>query len=105
MGQFHFVRVDRLWIDGEVVVMRGDFDLAGYVVPYRVIAAVMAELELVGFAAEREATELVAEADAEDRYAAYHLPNRLHGIFDRLGIAGTVREKNAIGLERQHVFG
>jgi hypothetical protein len=40
---------------------------------YRMIAAVMAELQLVGLAAERQADQLMAEADAEDRYSAHHL--------------------------------
>ena len=39
------------------------------------VAAVVAELELVGLAAESQAAELVAEADAEDRHAAHHFAN------------------------------
>ncbi len=69
------------------------------------IAAVVAELELVGASAEGQAAELVAEADAEDRHAAHHVANGADGVVDRLGVAGAVREEDAVGLERQHVFG
>ena len=43
------------------------------VVHDRVIAAAMAELQLVGLAAQREAEQLMAEADAEDRLLAVQL--------------------------------
>ena len=52
VGQFDFVGVDRVGIDGEVVVVGRDLDLAGGVVADRVIAAVMPEFELVGAAAQ-----------------------------------------------------
>ena len=48
VGQLDFVGVDRVGIDGEVVVVGRDLDLAGGVVADRVVAAVVAELELVG---------------------------------------------------------
>ena len=48
--QFHFVRIDRVRIDSEVVIVRRDLDLSGHIVAHRVIAAVMAEFELVGLA-------------------------------------------------------
>ena len=62
--------VDGVGIDGEVMVVGRDLHLAGGVVAHRVVAAVVAEFELVGFAAQGEAGELMAEADAEDRDAA-----------------------------------
>src|SRR5450432_3003098 len=42
VGQFNLVGVDRIGIDGEVVVVSRDLYLAGGVVLYRMIAAVMA---------------------------------------------------------------
>ena len=64
----------------------------------------MAELQLEGAAAESQAAELMAEANAEDRHAAEQLANIRDGVGDRLGIAGAIREKNAVGLQREHVF-
>ncbi len=65
----------------------------------------MAEFQLEGPAAESEAAELVAEANSEDRRAAEQLADIRDGIGDRLGIAGAIGEKHAVGLEREHVFG
>ena len=48
VGQLDLVGVDGVGIDSEVVVVRRDFYLAGRVVAHWMIAAVMAELELVG---------------------------------------------------------
>ena len=65
----------------------------------------MSELQLVGLAAEREAENLVAQADAEDGLLADQLADVADLGCERLRIAGTVREKHAVGLQRQHVFG
>ncbi len=62
---FEAVRIDR-----EAVVLAGDLDLAGVQVLHRLIAAAMAELELECLGAQRQAQQLVAEADAEDRQLA-----------------------------------
>src|SRR5690348_9560785 len=59
---------ERIGIDREAMIMAGDLDLAGQLVPYRVIGAAMAELHLVCPAAHRQAEDLVAEADPEHRY-------------------------------------
>ncbi len=67
---FELVEVERVGIDGEAVIVRRDFDFAGDLIQHRMIRAAVAELELVGLAAEREPEELVAEADAEDRHFA-----------------------------------
>ena len=47
----------------------------------------------------------MAEADAEDRRLADQFADLRGLVLERLGIAGAVREKHAVGLERQHVFG
>ena len=46
VGQLHFVPVDRVRVDGEVVIVRHDFHLAGEIVAHRMVAAVVPELEL-----------------------------------------------------------
>src|SRR5215470_3779973 len=47
----------------------------------------------------------MAEADAEDRLFAEELLDVLSRIRHRVGIAGTVREKDAVGIEREHILG
>ena len=103
--QLDLVGVDRVWIDGKVVVVRGDLHLAGEVVAHRVVAAVMAEFELVCLAAQGNAGELMAEADSEDRHAAQEFANGAHGVIDRLRVAGAVGEEDAVGLEVEDILG
>ena len=102
---FDVARRQRIGVDAETVILRGDFDLAGQQIFYRMIRTVMAEFQLEGLAAQRQAAELVAQADAEDRHAAQQLANVFDRVGDRLGIARTVREKYAVRLQREHVFG
>ncbi len=65
----------------------------------------MAELQFEGAAAERQSAELMPEANSEDGRAAKKLANIRDGVGDRLGIARTIREKHAVGFQRQHIFG
>src|SRR5207244_11106591 len=55
MGQLDLALRQAVWIDSEIVVMRGDLDPAAMKLLDRMISAVVTELELVGFAAQREA--------------------------------------------------
>ena len=75
--EFDFVLVQRVGVDREAVIVRGDFDVAGDLVEHRMIRAAVAELQLVGFAAQREAEDLMAQADAEDRLFADQLAHLL----------------------------
>ena len=60
-------RAQRVRVDREAVVLAQIATLPRREVLAGLVAAVVAELELVGLAAEREAEDLVAEADAEHR--------------------------------------
>ena len=50
----------RIRIDGEVVIVRRDLNLAGLQLLYWMVAAVVAELEFVRLAAQREADKLMS---------------------------------------------
>ncbi len=95
----------RVGIDAEAVILRGDFDLVGQKIFYRMIRAVVAEFQFEGFAAQREAAELVAEADAENGDAARQLADIVVGIGDRFRIARAVGEEDAVRLEVENIFG
>ena len=58
--QFHFALRQRIGIDGEVMVMRCNLDLAARQLLHRMISAMMAKFELKGLAAERDAGQLMA---------------------------------------------
>ena len=97
--------VERIGIDREAVVVRGDFDALRQLVDDRMVGAAVAEFQFVGFAAEGEAENLVAEADAEDRRLADEAADVVDLGVQRLGVAGAVREEDAVGFEREDVFG
>ena len=69
VGELDLVQVERIGIHREAVIVRRDLHLVGELVQHRVIGAAMAELQLVGLAAKREAENLMAQADAENRLA------------------------------------
>ena len=69
------------------------------------VGAVMAEAELVGPSAEREAEDLMAETDSEDRLPAEHAAHRFARVRQRGRIGGPVGEKNAVGIERKNLVG
>src|ERR1019366_2138884 len=66
VGDFDVVEIERVRVHGEAVIVRGDLDAAGDLIADGVVGAAMSELELVGFAAEGQAEQLVTEADAEN---------------------------------------
>ena len=71
-------------------------------VAHRLVAAVVAELELEGPAAQGEAEELVAEADAEDRHVGVdQLADVVDDLGQRLRIARAVREHHAVDRQGQ----
>ena len=66
------------------------------------VGAVVAERQLVGAPAGGQPEDLVAEADPEHRHAAEEAAHRLDQVGHALGIAGTVGEKDAVGLALEH---
>src|SRR5260221_10986485 len=69
------------------------------------IAAAVAELQLVGLSAEGQAEELMAEADTEDGNLPDEMADVLLCIRDRLGIARTVGEQHTVVLLGQDFIG
>src|SRR5258706_13786576 len=98
MRNFNVARRQRFRIHAKTVVLRSDFDLIGQEIFHRMVRTVMAELQLERFAAERQATNLVAEANPENRNFADELADIFDSVLHRLGIAWTVRKKNAVGV-------
>ena len=82
--------------DGEAVVLARHQHAARALVEHRVVGAAMAEGELEGLVPGREADELVAEADAEHRHRAQEPAHGLGLRAQWLGVAGAVREHDAV---------
>ncbi len=87
------------------MILRRDLDLARGQIHHRLIAAVVTELELVGFAAERETHDLMAETNTEYRLFTDQFLHVFFCIRHGVGIARPVGEKNSVGIQGQNVFG
>src|SRR5258705_4597841 len=80
----------RARIDGESVILRGDFHLARLELLDRMVRAAMAELQLERLSADGEAEDLVTQADAEGRYIGLHeLPDVVHRVGQGRAVAWT----------------
>src|SRR5438309_10349245 len=86
------------------MVLRGDEYAAVVVIFDRMIRTVVAELHLQRLCADGEAHDLLAEADTESwNLARNEFARRSDRVVARRGIARTVRQEHAIGLERKYV--
>ncbi len=88
--------------DGVVVVLAGDLDRTVRHPAHRVVAAVVAERQLVGSAAEGGGQQLMAEADPEHRHLAEQAADGVDGVTDRRRVARAVGEEHPVGLAGQH---
>jgi len=86
-------------------ILGADRDSARREILARLIAAVVPELQLLRRAAQREAEDLVPEADAEDRVVVGQRAHLLANALDRGRVARAVREEHRVGLQRTHVGG
>ena len=68
------------------------------------VGAPVAELEFVGFRPERQAEQLVAEADAEYRQLSQQPADGFYGVGDRCRIAGAVAEEYAVRFVGQRLL-
>ena len=67
MRQFNILLVQTVNIQGETMVLRGDLYMAGGQLFHRLIAAAMAEFQLVGGTAIGKPQDLMAQTYAKDR--------------------------------------
>src|ERR1700675_4765998 len=86
------------------MIVRGDLDLAAGQLLHRMISAVVTEFQLEGLPSERDARELMSQANSEDRLASHQAPNVVDRVGAGLGIAWAIREEYAVGLQGQHVL-
>src|SRR6266852_4361349 len=71
-------------IDGESVVLRGDFHAAGLEIFHRLVAAPVAELQLERLATQREAKDLMAQANPENGNPRFdQVADGLNGVTER----------------------
>ena len=68
--QLDFGLRKRIGIDGEVVIVRSDLDLAGCQLLHGMISAMVAEFQLIGLSPQSNSYELMPQANSE-----YRLPS------------------------------
>ena len=105
VGQLHQLRIQTGHVHAEAMVLGGDFDLAGLEILDRLVAAAVAEFEFVGLAAIGQAEDLVAQADAEDRFFTQQFSDVFYHAFDAGRIAGAIGEKDAVWIHGQNFGG
>lgn len=71
VSQLDFLRVKRIEVNGEPMVLGGYFNFPGVKVHDRLITAMMAEFQFERFAAERQTKHLMSETNPEDRQFAH----------------------------------
>src|SRR6059058_3950412 len=69
------------------------------------ITAAMPKFQFEGPPAKGKTEHLMTKANSEDRFATHQIADRFVGIRQRFRITRAVRQKNAIRIEREHLFG
>ena len=87
----------------EAMVLRGNFHAAADQIHNRLVATTVTEFELFHLGAARQADHLVTETNTKDRHLADQLLHLLVGLYHGIGVAGTVGQKDAIGIHVEHL--
>ena len=96
---------ERICVDGEVVILAGDLDRVGLQVLDRMVRSVVTERQLDRAGTERQAKQLVSQADPEHGHAANKLSDCIGGVGHCRGVARTVRQKHTVRIPGEHVGG
>src|SRR6185312_804606 len=104
VSDFDFRIFERIRIDGETMILRGDFHLAGSAVQDGVIGAMMAEFQFEGLAAKSKPEKVMPQADAEYIRFANQFAQFGGLPFEDARIARPGRKKHAIRPHREDVF-
>src|SRR6185503_16767797 len=81
----------RVGIDREAVVLRGDLDTSGRQILHRLVSTVMPKRQFVGSATERETHQLMPKAYPKNRITSDQLFEVRYDSGERLGITRPVR--------------
>src|SRR6185437_4961746 len=68
------------------------------------VPAVVPELQLISLAAKREAQQLMSQANSENGLAPCQLAKILLPVGHRLGVAGSIREKDSVRVKRKYIL-
>ncbi len=90
--------------DDEPVVLGGDFDPPGPVVPDRLVDPVVAEFQFLRAPSHSLPQDLVSQTDPEDRNPAQEKPGRGDNVGEGRRVSGTVGQKDAVRAAGQDLL-
>ena len=94
VGNFDIAGFQRIRVNGEPVILRGDLHPSSRVVQHRMVCAVMSELQLVRLRSQCQAQQLMTQTNAENGSLADQLANIVDLRSERLRVAGTIGKED-----------
>ena len=91
--------LQRVHVYAKSVVLGGDLYLAGCQIHHRMVAAPVAEFELVSPSPQGQPHDLVTETDAKHRHPADQHSDIFLGVGHGIRITRAVREEHAVRLK------
>ena len=86
LSEFNLFGIQRVRIDAESMILRGDHHLACPEVFHRLVGASVSEFQLEGSSSESQTKKLVSQTDPKDWFLSDQMANRLNGIGNRFGV-------------------
>ena len=101
----HFdLRRERFRIDRKSVILRRDRYSSGFQIFDRLVAAAMSEFQFESAAAVGKTEHLMPQTNPKDRLFPHQPAHCVVCVTEDRGIAGTVRKKNSVRIERENFF-
>ena len=103
LSEFNLFGIQRVRIDAESMILRGDHHLACSEIFHRLIGTSVSEFQFEGFSSESQSKELMPQTDTKDWFLSDQMANRLNGIGNCFGVAWPIRQNDsvrAIGKDR-----
>src|SRR5512136_2067646 len=96
LGQFNLFGVQRIRIDAESMILRGNHHLACSEIFDRLIGPSMSEFQFEGFSSESQTKELMPQTDPKNWFLSDQVANHLNGIGNRFGVAWPIRQNDSV---------
>ena len=87
----------------KAVVLRSNLHTAAHQIHNRLVATTVTEFKLFHLSAAGQADHLMTQTNTKDRHLADQLLHLLVGLYHGIGVAGTVGQKDAIGIHVEHL--
>ena len=96
LSEFNLPGVQRVRIDAESMILRGDHHLACSEIFDRLIGPSVSEFQFEGLPSESQSKELMPQTDPKDGFLSDQMVNRLNGIGNRFGVPWPIRQNDSV---------